>query len=608
MIRLHIETHLQALLSQEDTDGDRRITIRDDGPRCYRADGLVVRGTYALANLLQELAWARDQGLDWLELEPESLHQAPSQRLSQAIRQRCWKGLTRSLDAGHLQEALLDSKMPDLPRLYVPVEDRVALAYYERLQADLSFELETLPLQLSPLQVFAYNQRPGLLALAHDGEGQPLPYVVPGGRFNELYGWDSYFISLGLLVDQQTELARQMVDHQVYQIRHYGKVLNANRSYYLTRSQPPFLTAFAEAVFQQTGDQAWLRTVLETAMLEYESLWSHPPRQTDCGLSRYYGEGLGMPPETEGGHFDSILRPQAEKLGMTLADFQRAYLLRQLECPELDHYFTHDRSVRESGHDTSYRLEGRAAQLCTVDLNSLLYRYEVDLARMLQDHFGGQLEGYPAASQWQARAQARRQRVQDLCWNERVGQFFDYDIHLQEQTGYESATGLWPLWAGLATPRQAERLLATTLARLTEKGGLVATSLESRGPLSADRPIRQWDYPFGWAPHQMLAWEGLRRYGYEHEAADLAYRWLHMMTRNAVDFNGVIPEKYDVVSGSHEVFAEYGNVGADFDYLTREGFGWSNASYQLGLSYLRPAQREALDRLHLESLPGEEGG
>jgi len=106
--------------------------------------------------------------------------------------------------------------------------------------------------------------------------------------------------------------------------------------------------------------------------------------------------------------------------------------------------------------------------------------------------------------------------------------------------------------------------------------------------VSKDVAQKQWDYPNGWAPHQMMIWTGLKQYGFEEEVQELTYRWLWMITRNAVDYNGVIPEKYDVVSTTHKVFAEYGNVGTEFDYITTSGFGWMNASYQLGLNLLSP--------------------
>src|SRR4028118_86043 len=108
------------------------------------------------------------------------------------------------------------------------------------------------------------------------------------------------------------------------------------------------------------------------------------------------------------------------------------------------------------------------------------------------------------------------------------------------------------------------------------------------------KDARQWDFPFGWAPHQMLAWEGLARYGMRAEAEDLAYRWLYNITKNVRDHNGTIPEKYNVVTGSHDVFVEYWNVGTNFQYIAREGFGWMNASYQVGLKFLSESKLKEL--------------
>lgn len=125
----------------------------------------------------------------------------------------------------------------------------------------------------------------------------------------------------------------------------------------------------------------------------------------------------------------------------------------------------------------------------------------------------------------------------------------------------------------------------------------MGTTEASRGTLSATRTARQWDYPYGWAPHQMLIWEGLKDYGYDALAAELALRWVRMVAQNAVDFNGVIPEKYDLVLASHEVHAEYGNQGADFKMVVEEGFGWTNSSFQMGLTYLDEAGRKEIEGL-----------
>jgi alpha,alpha-trehalase len=175
--------------------------------------------------------------------------------------------------------------------------------------------------------------------------------------------------------------------------------------------------------------------------------------------------------------------------------------------------------------------------------------------------------------------------------------YFDYDFVARRRTEYESATTLYPLWAGLASPEQARRIAEAALPLFEAAGGLVSGTEASRGPVSAERPQRQWDYPFGWPPHQMLAWQGLRDYGHREAAARLAYRWLLMITRNAADYNGTVPEKYDVVNRTHQVFVEYGNVGTEFAYITKEGFGWMNASYQVGLAMLTPEQRGQLEAL-----------
>jgi alpha,alpha-trehalase len=129
------------------------------------------------------------------------------------------------------------------------------------------------------------------------------------------------------------------------------------------------------------------------------------------------------------------------------------------------------------------------------------------------------------------------------------------------------------------------------------QGGLVSGTQRSRGEISLSRPNRQWDYPYGWAPHQILAWKGLHDYGYAEDARRVAYRWLYMITKSFMDFNGVVPEKFDVVSLNHKVDAEYGNQGIDFEFIPREGFGWMNSSYTVGLTYMTMHMRRALGAL-----------
>lgn len=626
-IQINLEDNLKRLLAQEDTDGDRQITVEDKGPRRFSVistDGnkFEVAGTYRLSNLLQELALARDAGEKVPLLDMERIFEDPVNRISRMIREYFWKGLTRTIDEEGLAKIVTDEKAGQLsaPRIYIPHGDHQAFDYFQQVAKDQAvpgLAVVRLPKEITPEYVKQINTQPGLLTLAlreEEGRLRGVPFVVPGGRFNEFYGWDSYFEALGLLVDERVDLAKSMVDNFIYEIRYYGQILNANRSYYLTRSQPPFLTSMALAVFEHlprnAENQNWLVEVFQTAIFEYQNVWMYSNRPayqrqsgrlTASGLSRYKGSGIGIPPETEAGHFDAILKPYADRAGLDLQTFTEHYQQGKIKNPELDEYFMHDRAARESGHDTSYRLDRCTAHLNTVDLNSLLYKYEIDIAYTIKNEFGDTLAmpGGKAerSAEWYARAEKRKEIINQLLWNSSRGMFFDYNFAKKKQTDYESATTFYPLWAGLATPQQAELLLQKALPLFEAPGGIVSGTVSSRGPISAERPQRQWDYPNGWAPHQMLIWQGLINYGYREEARRLIYRWLYMITRNAADYNGTIPEKYDVVNRTHHVFAEYGNVGTQFDYITREGFGWMNASYKVGLTLLTQEQIAHLKEL-----------
>lgn len=188
-------------------------------------------------------------------------------------------------------------------------------------------------------------------------------------------------MALGLLVDGRVDLAKSIVEHCIFEIKYYNKVLNGNRSYYLCRSQPPFLTDFALQIYNQLDrskpaeNKAWLKRTIQAAIKEYHRYWMQEPSlDVVTGLSRYRPSGLGIPPETEASHFTHILQPYAQKIGISVNEYIDGYNDGTIKEPELDEYFLHDRGVRESGHDTSYRLDRKCADLATVDLNSLLYK------------------------------------------------------------------------------------------------------------------------------------------------------------------------------------------------------------------------------------------
>lgn len=653
-----VEETMRLVLEQEDTDGNFQICITDSGPKVLTLGtatsngykGFDIRGTYMLSNLLQELALAREHGRKRIVLDESRLTENPVDRLSRMISQTFWHNLTRRIDGDGLDAILSDPKnrsKSQNPRIYVPASETEMLHYYQKVAQErpsLNLTVESLPANITAEYTRDLNDRPGLLALAMRDDIDPttgekkglkgIPFVVPGARFNELYNWDSYFISLGLVVDNMIDLAKGTVDHFIFEIKHYGKILNGNRTYYLMRAQPPFLTDMALQVYSrldpanETDNKEWLRNAIQAAIKEYHTVWMSRPRFDEkTWLSRYRPEGLGVPPETEASHFTHILRPYAAKHGCSVNEFTRKYNHGEIQEPELDTYFMHDRAVRESGHDTTYRFEHKCADLATIDLNALLYKYEIDIATAIREVFDDRLEleddfllhgplppsllkngqgpAQPSRSietpqtsaEWFARAAHRKAQVDKYLWNDGMGLYFDYDTRLEEPIVYESVTSFWAMWAGMSSEDQAAKLVHKSLKRFEEQGGLVSGTEDSRGKISIDRPNRQWDWPYAWPPHNVLAWVGLERYGYLEEVRRLAYRWLYMMTLAFVDFNGTVPEKFDAVNLSHMVDAEYGNQGIDFKCVPREGFGWMNSSFQVGLTFLTTHQRRAVAAL-----------
>ena len=626
-----VQTTLKVLQEREDTDGDYQITIDDNGPKARKRgstkslDRLTslkhidlgtlasagyrtanVRGNYVVSNLLQELTLAQDYGRKEIVLDLARLNENPVDRLSRRIRGEFWNNLTRQIDGSVIEKCGQDPKDwtgDPRPRIYVPRACPEQYEYYSGVaqeRPEIRLDVQWLPEgQATPEYVRDLNDKPGLLALdmhkVVDKSGRETlagrPFIVPGGRFNELYGWDSYMESLGLIENGRVELSMSMVQNFCFCIKHYGKILNANRTYYLCRSQPPFLTDMALNVYEKIrGDEAaeeFLRTSTLAAIKEYYSVWMAEPRYDSVtGLSRYRPQGLGVPPETEASHFVHVLTPYAEKHEMTFEQFVQAYNSSRVKEPELDEYFLHDRAVRESGHDTSYRLEAVAANLATVDLNSLLYKYETDIAQIIRKRFNdrlviptefqtteNRLDKVESSAVWDKRARRRKALMEKYMWDDGRGMFLDYDTIDKKRTSYESATTFWTMWAGLASPRHAASLVLNALPRFEMFGGLVSGTEESRGEINLIRPNRQWDYPFGWAPQQMLAWKGLTNYGYKEDAQRLAYKWLYMVTKAFVDFNGVVVEKYNVTRelDPHKVEAEYGNQGLNFKGVPREG-------------------------------------
>jgi alpha,alpha-trehalase len=473
-----------------------------------------------------------------------------------------WATLTRSHE--QLPEAAADPKFPPrepgapLPVYVAASEDRAAVARtIARVLPPLRaarIDLRTLPARPST------NLPPGLLYL-------PRPYVVPGGRFNEMYGWDSYFIVLGLLRDGQMALARDQTDNFLYEVQHYGKVLNANRSYYLSRSQPPLISGMVRAVYAATGDREWLTKALPALEATHRFWTTAPHLAGDTGLSRYFDTGTGPAPEVQSDERDSE--------GRTHYDRARTYYeTKTVDAYDVNVYFDRqrraltpefyvgDRSMRESGFDPSERwgpFNVDVTNFAPVCLNVLLAVLEHDLAEF--SRILGDPEG---VARWEKAFAERRTRIDRYLWDPPAGLYFDWNFTRKVRRVYPFATTFWPLWAGLASPTQATRVQAE-LPRFERPGGIRTSDRETGN---------QWDAPFGWAPLQLFAALGLKRYGFDTDARRIADSFLAMVVED-FERRGTIVEKYDVERRKSEVEARI-----HFGYADNQiGFGWTNGVF-----------------------------
>jgi alpha,alpha-trehalase len=471
-----------------------------------------------------------------------------------------WKTLTRS--NATLADSAIDSKVAQKgPVTLWVAEDEDAA----RIQRDLKVNVRKLPTQES-----------GLLYL-------PNPYVVPGGRFNEMYGWDSYFILLGLLRDGQPALAKFMTDNFLYEVRHYGKVLNANRTYYLTRSQPPFLSRMVLDVYMSTGDSTWLKQSLP-ALENYYQYWTREPHLTpQTGLSRYDGGSDQPSPEVVFGERDEAGKNHYDRV----REYYRTHEVKEYNLADFYDsntgqltplFYRGDRAMRESGFDPSARFGPFSVGIVnynSVDLNSLLYRMEMDLAAI-----HSLLDQPRQAELWSQRAATRASTIRRLMWDQKTGLFADYNFVTSQRLDYPFLTTFYPLWAGLATQEEAAAV-AANLPLFEKEGGLQTSSHVSGN---------QWDAPFGWAPLQIIAIEGLRRYGFDAAAERLSVKFLSMILRD-FDQHRTIKEKYNVVEGKSDLGA-----GIKFGYTSNEiGFGWTNAAFVLLWQTLSEPARHTLE-------------
>jgi alpha,alpha-trehalase len=396
------------------------------------------------------------------------------------------------------------------------------------------------------------NQQSSLLPL-------PYPYVVPGGRFSEVYYWDSYFTMLGLLTHERYDDVRNLLNNFSFLIEKYGHVPNGNRSYYLSRSQPPYFACMIDLL--QFTDTTALLTFLPALQKEY-LFWM----DGEANLQKpgdHYRRVVMMPDGTVlNRYWDDMPLPRPEA-------YREDVITAGKSGRSAEEVYRHLRAAAESGWDFSSRwlmhpdkLETiRTTEIIPVDLNCLLLFAE----RKLQQGFA--MKNRPdSARYYLARADSRRRALLTFFWNESIGFFTDYDFAKQQQMQNKTLAGVYPLFFELAQPHMAGRIANSIEQEFLKPGGLVTTLVVSG---------QQWDAPNGWAPLQYLAIAGLRKYGYAQLADEIARRWLDV-NEKVFRRTGKMMEKYNV----QDINLQAGGG----EYPSQDGFGWTNGVAAMLLS------------------------
>lgn len=386
----------------------------------------------------------------------------------------------------------------------------------------------------------------------------PYKYIVPGGRFNEQFYWDSYFIMLGLASSGKWKQIENMMKNYAHMIRQYGYIPTANRTYLLSRSQPPFFSHMVRLLALHKGKKAlrdylpymvaeyrfWMKGRTKVASTEHSAFRRVAQMPNGALLNRYYDNKKTPRPESLREDIET-----AEKSGRKDAD--RLYL--------------HLRAAAESGWDFSSRwfmdpMDIRTihtADIIPADLNSLLYHLEMTIADAYKASFN-----LITARQYRKKAKARAEAMQEYLWNEDEGFFKDYNFHHGVQTSVNSLAGAFPLYAGIATQEQADRVADVIRKDFLQPGGLVTTLIDNG---------QQWDSPNGWAPLQWVTIQGLKKYGHDDLAEEISKRWLELNNK-VYKASGKFVEKYNVDGGN--------GLGGGGEYTLQDGFGWTNGVYE----------------------------
>jgi alpha,alpha-trehalase len=382
----------------------------------------------------------------------------------------------------------------------------------------------------------------------------PKPYIIPGGRFREIYYWDSYFTMHGLLADGEIETVENMLDNFSYLINQFGFIPNGNRVYYLTRSQPPFFAAMVDLVCRYKNDYKWGLKYLKQLESEYTFWCGKDPDKLNEGEALNHIVGMGKRNYLNR-YFDPPKLPREESY---LEDVHTA---QGFNKEDRENLYVHLRSAGESGWDFSSRwfADEKSLSSCIgtdiipVDLNCLLFRL-AELISELND-----LKGEKGKSKkFRELSEKRAILINQIFWDDQKKFFFDYNWKLKKLTNVYSLAACFPLYFKIAEKEKAEAVNEKIKGDFL-KGGGVLTTLNFTG--------QQWDAPNGWSPLQWLAIKGLRNYGFNKTADEIKKRWLNL-NEKVFKSTGKMFEKYNV--------DDLSLVAGGGEYPLQDGFGWTN--------------------------------
>lgn len=382
----------------------------------------------------------------------------------------------------------------------------------------------------------------------------PRPYITPGGRFRELYYWDTYFIMVGLRENGEITMIENMIENLAHLIRTYGLIPNSSHTYHLSRSQPPFFALMIQLLANIRGERIYT-DYLPDMLREYD-YWMRGAQSISFRLHlSHASEHVMRMPD------GSILNRYYDDLAAPREESYREDLELLANSPDPQRAYRSMRAAAESGWDFSSRWCATGDNLGTVrtldvvpvDLNCVLYETENIIARACE--LANDTE---RAAAFRSRANARKQTILKYCWNDERGFFFDYVRGEKPADKHLTLAGVFPLYVGIASPEQAAKVTQVLSKDFLRTGGLLTTTTYT---------MQQWDAPNGWAPLQYIATEGLERYGYSAHAEDIARRWCAVVHYH-FERHKTIFEKYDV---EHTAMIAGGG-----EYKVQEGFGWTN--------------------------------